>query len=222
MSDVVYSEDYRFESPTKTRLAQEHRERRRRNLAPIGSDIRIVKDTGIDLRSKRPQGIDGYRAAYERQEARKLRPRSRTTVEKPVENLLPADLPVQKPNALDGEPLYLIADILREVSRQTGKSVEDIKSARRTADIIPSRHIAMTLCKHLTLRSLPEIGRKIGMRDHTTVLHAARKYERVIAELIARVPKGSSIAVWVAEFMRETQKTKPSKWQSTGKAIEQA
>lgn len=51
----------------------------------------------------------------------------------------------------------------------------DIKSARRTAEIVRPRQIAMFLAKTVTLRSLPEIGRRFGGRDHTTVLHAVRK-----------------------------------------------
>ena len=41
------------------------------------------------------------------------------------------------------------------------------------------RQIAMYLAKSLTLRSLPEIGRRFGGRDHTTVLHAVRKIDRL-------------------------------------------
>jgi chromosomal replication initiator protein len=50
-------------------------------------------------------------------------------------------------------------------------------SSRRTANVVRPRQIAMYLAKTLTLRSLPEIGRRFGGRDHTTVLHAVRKIE---------------------------------------------
>ena len=49
---------------------------------------------------------------------------------------------------------------------------------RRTAAVVRPRQIAMYLSKVLTLRSLPEIGRRFGGRDHTTVLHAVRKIEK--------------------------------------------
>ena len=50
-------------------------------------------------------------------------------------------------------------------------------SARRTANVVRPRQVAMYLSKVMTLRSLPEIGRRFGGRDHTTVLHAVRKIE---------------------------------------------
>jgi chromosomal replication initiator protein len=48
--------------------------------------------------------------------------------------------------------------------------------------VVKPRQIAMYLSKVLTLRSLPEIGRRFGGRDHTTVLHAVRKIEKQIGE----------------------------------------
>jgi chromosomal replication initiator protein len=53
-------------------------------------------------------------------------------------------------------------------------------SSRRTANVVRPRQIAMYLAKVLTLRSLPEIGRRFGGRDHTTVLHAVRKIEGLV------------------------------------------
>lgn len=61
------------------------------------------------------------------------------------------------------------------VARRYGVTVIDIDSARRTASVVRPRQIAMYLTKILTLRSLPDIGRLFGNRDHTTALHAIRK-----------------------------------------------
>ena len=58
----------------------------------------------------------------------------------------------------------------------------EILSARRTANVVRPRQIAMYLAKILTLRSLPEIGRRFGGRDHTTVLHAVRKIEELVSK----------------------------------------
>ncbi len=70
-----------------------------------------------------------------------------------------------------------IEDIQKLVASRYNVSRADILSERRTAAVVRPRQIAMYLSKALTLRSLPEIGRRFGGRDHTTVLHAVRKIE---------------------------------------------
>ncbi len=70
-----------------------------------------------------------------------------------------------------------IEDIQKLVANHYNVSRADILSSRRTAVVVRPRQIAMYLSKALTLRSLPEIGRRFGGRDHTTVLHAVRKIE---------------------------------------------
>jgi len=66
------------------------------------------------------------------------------------------------------------------VARQYNVSRADLLSSRRTANVVRPRQVAMYLAKLLTLRSLPEIGRRFGGRDHTTVLHAVRKIENLV------------------------------------------
>jgi chromosomal replication initiator protein len=73
-----------------------------------------------------------------------------------------------------------IEEIQRIVARHYNVSRSDLLSSRRTANVVRPRQIAMYLAKTLTLRSLPEIGRRFGGRDHTTVLHAVRKIEGLI------------------------------------------
>ena len=72
-----------------------------------------------------------------------------------------------------------IEDIQRTVARHYNVSRADMLSSRRTANVVRPRQVAMYLAKQLTLRSLPEIGRRFGGRDHTTVLHAVRKIENL-------------------------------------------
>ena len=72
-----------------------------------------------------------------------------------------------------------IEDIQKLVASHYNVSRADILSSRRTATVVRPRQIAMYLSKALTLRSLPEIGRRFGGRDHTTVLHAVRKIENL-------------------------------------------
>jgi chromosomal replication initiator protein len=94
----------------------------------------------------------------------------------------PLDLPTAE-NAIKDlirarEPRKVkIEDIQRLVASHYNVSKSDILSSRRTATVVRPRQIAMYLSKALTLRSLPEIGRRFGGRDHTTVLHAVRKIE---------------------------------------------
>ncbi|WP_458759134.1 chromosomal replication initiator protein DnaA [Afipia sp. TerB] len=75
-----------------------------------------------------------------------------------------------------------IEDIQRVVARQYNVSRSDLLSSRRTANVVRPRQVAMYLAKTLTLRSLPEIGRRFGGRDHTTVLHAVRKIEALVSK----------------------------------------
>jgi chromosomal replication initiator protein len=75
-----------------------------------------------------------------------------------------------------------IEDIQKLVATRYNVSRADILSERRTAAVVKPRQIAMYLSKALTPRSLPEIGRRFGGRDHTTVLHAVRKIEKAITE----------------------------------------
>ncbi len=78
-----------------------------------------------------------------------------------------------------------IEDIQRVVARQYNVSRSDLLSSRRTANVVRPRQVAMYLAKTLTLRSLPEIGRRFGGRDHTTVLHAVRKIEALVSKDVA-------------------------------------
>lgn len=73
-----------------------------------------------------------------------------------------------------------IEDIQRVVSRHYNVTRQELVSDRRTRVIVKPRQIAMYLAKTMTPRSFPEIGRRFGGRDHTTVLHAVRKIEGLI------------------------------------------
>lgn len=75
-----------------------------------------------------------------------------------------------------------IEEVQQVVCQHFNVSREDLVSARRTKVIVRPRQIAMYLAKTLTPRSLPEIGRRFGHRDHTTVLHAVRKVEDLITK----------------------------------------
>ena len=73
-----------------------------------------------------------------------------------------------------------IDEIQRKVAEHYNLRMADMHSARRARNVARPRQVAMYLAKMLTARSLPEIGRKFGGRDHTTVMHAVRKVEELI------------------------------------------
>src|ERR1700737_2836020 len=96
-----------------------------------------------------------------------------------------------------------IEDIQRVVARQYNVSRSDLLSSRRTANVVRPRQVAMYLAKTLTLRSLPEIGRRFGGRDHTTVLHAVRKIEALVARDTALSEEVESLKrQWRESFLR--------------------
>ena len=75
-----------------------------------------------------------------------------------------------------------IDEIQNKVSNYYNIKIEDLTSSRRIRSFARPRQIAMYLSKKLTTRSLPEIGRKFGGRDHTTVIHAVKKIEQLKIE----------------------------------------
>ena len=70
-------------------------------------------------------------------------------------------------------------EIQRRVAEHFKIRLSDMSSARRARVVARPRQVAMYLAKQLTSRSLPEIGRAFGGRDHTTVMHAVRKVDEL-------------------------------------------
>ena len=70
--------------------------------------------------------------------------------------------------------------IRAQVARWHNVTVTDLISERRTANLVLPRKEAYWLCRQVTGRSLPEIGRLFGNRDHTTVLHGVRSYQALV------------------------------------------
>lgn len=75
-----------------------------------------------------------------------------------------------------------IRDIQEQVAAFYGLPRSEMKSARRSRCVARPRQVAMYLAKQLTPNSLPEIGRRFGNRDHTTVIHAVKQIERLRVE----------------------------------------
>lgn len=108
---------------------------------------------------------------------------------------IPAPARPKYPKALEDERAWAIAicgfelpassatmisveRIQQAVAEHFGLTQADILSSRRTKDVVLPRHVAMYLARKLTLKSLPEIGRRFGGRDHSTILSAVRKIDR--------------------------------------------
>ena len=75
-----------------------------------------------------------------------------------------------------------IEDIQRKTAEFYKLDVKDFHSPQRARRVARPRQVAMYLSRELTTRSLPEIGRRFGGRDHTTVLHACRRIEALSEE----------------------------------------
>jgi chromosomal replication initiator protein len=75
-----------------------------------------------------------------------------------------------------------IEEIQKAVVEHYNIRMADMASARRSRAVARPRQVAMYLAKQLTPRSLPEIGKKFGGRDHTTVMHAVKQVERLSTE----------------------------------------
>ena len=73
-----------------------------------------------------------------------------------------------------------IDQIQKKVAEHFNVKMSDMHSARRSRTVARPRQVAMFLAKNLTTRSLPEIGRKFGGRDHTTVIHAIKKIKELV------------------------------------------
>jgi chromosomal replication initiator protein len=94
-----------------------------------------------------------------------------------------------QPNLRGGVERRITVDEIQKVtSEHFSLKQADLLSERRTRSIARPRQMAMYLCKQLTTRSYPDIGRRFGGRDHTTVLHAVKKIDELMAtdEQIAR------------------------------------
>lgn len=72
--------------------------------------------------------------------------------------------------------------IQKTIAEYYSLSLDDLLSKRRARIIARPRQIAMYICKRLTSRSLPDIGRRFGGRDHTTVIHAVKRIESLMQD----------------------------------------
>jgi chromosomal replication initiator protein len=89
---------------------------------------------------------------------------------------------ILRPHLACNERKVTVDMIQKTVAEHYGLKQADLISERRARAVARPRQVAMWLAKQVTTRSLPDIGRRFGGRDHTTVLHAVRRIEALKAE----------------------------------------
>ena len=104
-----------------------------------------------------------------------------------------------------------IDEILRKVADHYNLRVSDMLLGAAPAQVARPRQVAMYLAKNLTSRSLPDIGRHFGGRDHTTVIHAVRKIEELRAT-DQRSPRTSSLLRRMLEGVRRNPASSRCGW----------
>ena len=100
--------------------------------------------------------------------------------------------------SLSSEKRLTVDDIQKAVASHFGVTPADICSKRRTQSVVRPRHVAMYLAKTMTTRSLPDIGRRFGGRDHSTVIHAVNK-------VTAMLDAGDPVADDIDRLTRDLQ-----------------
>jgi hypothetical protein len=98
--------------------------------------------------------------------------------------MAPYDHYVPPPKAPRPGP-YQWRDIIEQVAQKHGVFMSDMRSVRRGRPLVAARHEAMWRLKRETSMSLPEIGRRLGGRDHTTVIHGIKAHQE-------RIDKGTA------------------------------
>lgn len=89
---------------------------------------------------------------------------------------------ILRPHLSVNERKVTVDMIQKTVAEHYALKQADLISERRARAVARPRQVAMWLAKQITTRSLPDIGRRFGGRDHTTVLHAVRRIESLKAE----------------------------------------
>jgi hypothetical protein len=149
--------------PTPTQAAALNRRRAFRQLIETRAAAQKAKQ-------ERSVGIKGYYAVPEQvvQQA---------TVMKPLPKSAPT---IVWPTIPDPCADPTISQIQKSVVAHYGLEMSDMRSNRQTWDIAHPRQVAMYLAKTLTKHSLPQIGRRFGNRDHTTVLYSVKKIAKLM------------------------------------------
>lgn len=99
------------------------------------------------------------------------------------------------------EPHRPVIKFIKAVVARTFRvTVTELDSHLHSPRFVMPRHVTIVLARHFTPLSLPQIGRAIGGRDHTTIMHALRKMQPIYNRLKSELPENASLDQWVAAF----------------------
>lgn len=156
------------------------------------------------VRDRNRRQSDRFLKALQRHHGLHVASISADSVEAPPEIIIPIATPVEDKAFDDAWKMIEnenrsgpIRKIQRIVAEEFGITRAELISIRRKAKLVEPRQVAMYLCRSLAERSYPDIGRRFGGRDHTTVIHAVRK----VAE---RIGKDEAFAARMSLIQRRT------------------
>lgn len=182
-------------APATPAAQRAHYDAVRARLGAMPSRTMVRPVAAVAVRPAAPQASAVEEIAEARRERNRIRARiyritkaaERAGVAAPSILPKPHDPPkasFRLPTMPDGhDPSQLTAAcIIDVVASAYGVSNAELRSDSRTAGVVLPRQIAMYLLRVLARRSMPDIARRIGRKDHTTVLHAVRRITALIAE----------------------------------------
>lgn len=113
-----------------------------------------------------------------------------------------------------------VAIIQQEVARFYNIPLLEMKSSRSSREVARPRQVAMHLAKILTVQSLPELGKRFGGRDHTTVIHAIRQVKTLTEQDYDFAQEVSFLLARTSALLAPLAVDDDSKLQSPGTAVE--
>jgi len=116
-----------------------------------------------------------------------------------VKQVSPPEIIIEKLPEVDPPPYQIsIRHIQRAVVRKFDIEMADFLSIRRNPKFSLPRHVSFVLCRILTTRSYPEIARRTGGRDHSTIVHGVQKFQWLVDQLRAELKQTDFLSAWVA------------------------
>jgi len=126
------------------------------------------------------------------------------TYERPVPPPSPSPVKLPDPQPAARKPSRVtVSEVIRAVSAVWGIAAVHILSQRRNHQVMRPRQAVYALACRLTMASLPQIGRAVGGRDHTSILHGRKKMQPLMDAVEARIRPDANVWEWAAEMRKE-------------------